>query len=191
KHTASIRLICATNRDLKKMVAEGAFRQDLYYRLNVGHIRVPPLRERKEAILPLARKFLLELHDKKKTSFMNISPGAAAILEEYHWPGNVREIQSIIERLTLLWDDEDLQEHHLDFLYQDNCFLESPAGIQGGQLSLEDIPLPEDGLELDKWTLNIVKKALDKHMWKKTETAKYLGITRGVLYTYLKHLEPK
>jgi DNA-binding NtrC family response regulator len=190
KQIADVRIICATNRDLRQVVSEGSFRQDLFYRLNVGHIRVPSLRERKEEILPLARMILIELYEQKKTRFRSINPKAAKTLEEYDWPGNIRELQSVIGRITLLWDETEIKPQHLDFLNQDRGFFLKPAG-ERGPVSIEDITLPEEGLDLEKWTLEIVKKSLDKHFWNKTETAKYLGLTRGVLYTYLRYLEKK
>jgi len=183
------RVVCATNRDIRKCVADGTFRQDLYYRLNVAHIPIPPLRQRREEIIPLARLFMQELFQKKRTRFDGISPAAARLLETYDWPGNVRELKSAIDRVALLYDDAEIRPAHLEFLVpgaSDTADL--PAQGQT-QFSGEEILLPDDAFDLDGWTLNIVKKALAKNFWNKTETARYLGISRGALYTYLKHLD--
>jgi two-component system, NtrC family, response regulator AtoC len=188
KLSTKARVVCATNRDIRKCVADGTFRQDLYYRLNVGHMTIPPLRQRREEIIPLARLFMQELYQKKRTRFNGISPQAARLLEAYEWPGNVRELKSAVDRVALLFDDEEIRPAHLEFLMPGaGSVAEQP---EAGQLqtSGDDILLPDDAFNLDNWTLNIVKKALAKNFWNKTETARYLGISRGALYTYLKHL---
>jgi len=194
KITCNVRLICATNRDLKKMVAEESFREDLYYRLNVGYIRIPPLRERREEILPLARMFLKELYDQKKTHFKTIDADAAEILEKYDWPGNIREIKSIIERLALLWDDTEVTPRHLDFLREGRVLQPGKIPPQS-EIPIDAFALPEEGFDLYEWinksTLGIIRKAMDRHHWNKSETARYLGITRSILYRYLKQLETK
>ncbi|MFC1614378.1 sigma-54-dependent transcriptional regulator [Gemmatimonadota bacterium] len=194
KITCDVRLICATNRDLKKMVAEESFREDLYYRLNVGYIRIPPLRERREEILPLAEMFLKELYDNKKTHFKTIHANAAEMLEEHDWPGNIREMKSIIERLALLWDDAEISPGHLDFLRQDKVLHPEKIPPQRGD-AIDEFTLPEEGFDLNEWinksTLGIIRKAMDRHHWNKSETARYLGITRTILYRYMKQLETK
>jgi len=101
-----VRIIAATNRDLKKEVREGKFREDLYYRLNVVPIELPPLRERKED-LPLLCDFIIEKHTQKlHKNIKGISPQAMRLLKKYHWPGNIRELDNVIERAVILTDDE-------------------------------------------------------------------------------------
>jgi two-component system, NtrC family, response regulator AtoC len=190
KITSDVRVICATNKDVRKGTADGTFRQDLYYRLNIGFIKIPPLRERPEEILPLAEMFVFELYNKNRTRFQKISPEAAKILEGYDWPGNVRELNNTIERAALLWDDVELQPSHLDFLLQP-----IPVDIQQngsiGPPSFANIPLPEESLDLNEWSLDIVERALKKYSWNKSRTAEYLGITRSVLYTFLERISKR
>jgi Nif-specific regulatory protein len=110
---ADVRIIAATNRDLEAMIAEGRFRQDLYYRLNVFPIHVPPLRERRSDILLLADHFV-EKHSKRNhKSVRRISTPAIDMLSAYHWPGNVRELENCIERAVLLTTDDVIHGHHL------------------------------------------------------------------------------
>jgi Nif-specific regulatory protein len=108
-----VRLIAATNKDLEQAITAGAFREDLYYRLNVFTIFVPPLRERKTDILLLADHFVekyARMHDK---SVKRISTPAIDMLMSYHWPGNVRELENVIERGVVLCDDGVIHSHHL------------------------------------------------------------------------------
>lgn len=108
----NVRIIAATNRDLESMVKEGTFREDLYYRLNVIPIRIPPLRERKEDILPLALHFLKRYNKKHGTNKI-LSPGVCNVLEAYDWPGNVRELENLIERMIVIADEKTLTVEHL------------------------------------------------------------------------------
>ncbi len=118
--TLDVRIVCASNRDIEEMIEKGTFRQDLYYRISVIPIHIPPLRERQEDIIPLACHFL-ERYGKKYKRRKSFAPQTCKCLEEYHWPGNVRELENLIERLVILVDSEritpqDLPEemlHHL------------------------------------------------------------------------------
>jgi len=182
KFTTDARVICSTNKDINKSLAEGSFRMDLYYRLKAGHIRIKPLRERREDILPLAKMFLLQLHEQKKNRFVKISNTAGKILTEYNWPGNVRELKSTIERIVLLCDDIEVRPEHLEFLLQDSFLPQSQSKMP------DDFLLPDSGFDLNAFILDVVKKALVKHKGKKTEAARFLGISRYVLQTYLKRI---
>jgi len=104
-----IRIIAATNRDLKKAVQEGTFRNDLYYRLNVIHIHIPPLRERREDIPLLVLHFLKKFSNLHKKKVISISSEALSVLEDYPWPGNVRELQNVIERAVIMSDGERIE----------------------------------------------------------------------------------
>ncbi|MFH1419927.1 MAG: sigma-54 dependent transcriptional regulator [Planctomycetota bacterium] len=108
-----IRLISATNRDLTEMVAEGTFREDLYYRLNVVPIYVPPLRERPYDVSRLAMAFLQRISEKNGIAVKGFTPEAISALESYHWPGNVRELRNIAERLVILCDADRIELRHL------------------------------------------------------------------------------
>lgn len=108
----NVRIIAATNRNLEKMVRDGRFREDLFYRLYVVPIKIPPLRERKEDIFPLAWHFLRR-YNKKFNQSKTFSPEIIQIMESYQWPGNIRELQHVIERMVIMSDKELLQPHHL------------------------------------------------------------------------------
>jgi len=110
---ADVRIIAATNRDLEQLIAEGRFRQDLYYRLNVFPIHVPPLRERRSDILLLADHFVEKYSRANHKSVRRISTPAIDMLVAYHWPGNVRELENCIERAVLLTSDDVIHGHHL------------------------------------------------------------------------------
>jgi transcriptional regulator with PAS, ATPase and Fis domain len=111
--TVNVRIISATNQDLERMVKEGTFREDLYYRLKVVPVDVPPLRERKEDILPLARLFMERFAKQFKKPFRAISPAAERVLHDYPWPGNIRELRNLFERTVLLENATMLDPHHL------------------------------------------------------------------------------
>jgi len=108
-----LRIVAATNRELDPAVRDGRFRQDLYYRLKVVSVELPPLRERGDDILHLARHFLALYNEKFRKAFLNIDPEVEAIFKSYRWPGNVRELRNLLERVVLLEDDEILREDHL------------------------------------------------------------------------------
>lgn len=181
-----VRIICATNQKLKHRVEQGLFRADLFYRLNVGRLHIPALRERKEDILPLALMFLNQLAEQKKKRCKTISDSAVRILLDYTWPGNVRELRNLMEWITLRYDDEELQPFHLDMLIRTT---ETVAKIeQSNTDKYNNIALPRDSMPLADISNAIIIKALEKHYGNKTETAKYLGISRSSLYYHLKHM---
>ena len=178
-----IRIICASNRELEKRVKEGTFRQDLYYRLNVGHIRIPPLRERKEEIVPLAKMFLETIARQKGKPCRILHPTAARILNNYDWPGNIRELQNVIERIVLLNNSPYVLPKHL------SCLVPNPMDLEGHDsyvLQPGKIVLPPESLDLCRLESEIVRKALEKFNGNKTHTAAYLGITRSALRSKLK-----
>jgi transcriptional regulator with GAF, ATPase, and Fis domain len=110
----NLRIIAATNRDLKELVASGHFREDLYYRLNVIQIQLPPLRERKEDILPLAEHFSRQACRQEGKPFKRLSPEGAALLQDYHWPGNIRELANCLERAVILSEEAELTPADID-----------------------------------------------------------------------------
>ncbi|MEN6462556.1 MAG: sigma-54 dependent transcriptional regulator [Syntrophomonas sp.] len=182
-----LRVICATNQNIAKMVAKGTFRQDLYYRLNVAHIFIPPLRERQEDILPLALMFLRQFAKEKNKNFRTISRQAANLLMSYHWQGNVRELRNTMEWVTLMWNDHELKPSHLDIL-QDVGTGTSGREESNTKENSKHFALPTDGLSLNDFSNDIILKALEMHNGNKTETAKYLNISRSSLYYRLKHI---
>ena len=165
-----IRLICATNMPLYDMVKEGTFRQDLLYRINTVEIHLPPLRERREDIELLANHFLKIYSEKYERPGLHMSDSTLQRLREYHWPGNIRELDHAIERAVILCDGTEL--HPDDFYLAPNEEQQSQAqsGINPEEHTLES---------LEKM---MVQKALVKHAGNITHAAKELGITRTALY---------
>jgi DNA-binding NtrC family response regulator len=160
-----VRLITATNQDLKKKIADGVFREDLFYRLNVITLDLPPLRERKDDIIPLADHFLDKFKKKCGRDIKGISRGAAAILTRYHWPGNVRELENIMERAVVL--------------------------CRGDHIDVADLPLQSGHKEHDGGSLadlerKCIATALAQTGWNLSETAKVLGIHRNTLRLKIK-----
>ncbi len=162
-HT-NARILAATNRDLEEVVANGEFREDLYYRLNVMEIHVPPLRERPEDIVPLATLFLGQFTNNQA----KFSPGVARFLEGYKWPGNVRELRNAIERAVLM--------SHGDLILPEHF----PARVQEDPTkSAERLTLQASRLEdLEREAILL---ALREHRFNRTETAKALGLSRRAL----------
>jgi DNA-binding NtrC family response regulator len=162
-HT-NARMLTATNRSLEELVKAGRFREDLFYRLNVVELNIPPLRERREDILPLAGLFIADFA-KGRARF---SEAAAACLEGYSWPGNVRELRNAMERAVLLSRSELILPEHLPArLHSDAGRL--PAALEG------------DPLQLDEIERQAILAGLRKHDFNRTETARALGISRRAL----------
>ena len=126
---SNFRLISATNRDLEKAVEEKSFREDLYYRLNVFPIYLPPLRERRTDILLLTEYFLKKYNEENGKEIRRISTPAIDLLLQYHWPGNVRELQNCIERAVLICDDESIKSFHLPPSLQTSESVNSPQAL--------------------------------------------------------------
>lgn len=161
-----IRLITATNRDLAKTVADGSFREDLFYRINVVRLELPPLRERKDDIIVLANHFLEKYADEIGKEVRRIDEAAAKILIDYHWPGNVRELQNIIERAVLITEGPALLAEHLpESLRIANPFL---------SLSLNK------ALSIEDYTKEFITVYQSKY--NEQELANMLGITRKSLW---------
>lgn len=188
KVKTDLRIICATNVDIEKKVEQGSFRRDFYYRLNVGRIYLPPLRERTEDILPLARMFLDHFSREKGKCFKEISKEAADLLLSYKWPGNVRELKNTMEWVVLMWDGAVVKTSHLGILKNEKT-PDTPREISGtGTIDPENFSLPAGGLRLNEYTSKVILKALKMNNGNKTETARYLGMSRRSLYCRLKNL---
>ncbi|OIQ51338.1 Nitrogen fixation protein VnfA [Pseudodesulfovibrio hydrargyri] len=166
--TVSIRIIAATNRDLAEMVAEGTFRQDLYYRLNVFPIMVPPLRERGNDIVTLAEHFVARYAVETEKRITSISTSALNMLTRHDWPGNVRELENVLHRAVILADDETIHSHDL------------PLSLQSPQLADSGMP---NGLEarLRSIEYEMIVEALRQHRGNTTEAAQALGLTRRTM----------
>ena len=175
------RIICATNIDLAGKVTAGSFRRDLYYRLTVGCLNIPPLRQRREEILPLALLFLQEAATQKKRRFQHISPAAGALLESHHWPGNIRELKNTMELATVLFDGIELLPEHIILPSLSPLALPDPTLAAGPAFDPEHFQLPPQGFSLDQFTDRIITAALARHGGNKTAAAAYLGLTRRSL----------
>lgn len=164
-----VRLIAATNRDLRAALEEGTFRQDLYYRLNVVAIDVPPLRDHKEDIPALANFFLQRFARAAGKEVTSFAPDAIEVLVQFHWPGNVRELENIIERAVTFAKGPVLTaaDIHLDPV--------RPSS------SAEAAPVLPDGMTLDQWEQEIIREALRRANGNKSQAARALGLTRNAL----------
>ena len=185
KIDVDMRIICATNQNLDRMVNEGLFRKDLFFRLNMGRIQIPPLRGRREDIAPLAQMFLERFAKQKNRRFKLIQKEALQILENYPWPGNVRELENMIERVVLLCDDVEIKPEHLKY------FTSKEENFEGGRpqatcLREGSIVIPPDGLNLEAIEAEIIRKSLLMFNGNKTKAAAYLGISRSTLRSRLR-----
>jgi two-component system response regulator AtoC len=169
KITINARIITATNKNLEKMVESGEFRQDLFYRLNIFPIVLPPLRDRKEDIPELVSHFI------KEKDIIGVDKQALSKLMNYDWPGNVRELHNIIERASIMADsvimDSDL-----------------PAFSISTGSGVYHYKIPDEGFELDKFEKYLIQQALHRAKGNKTRAAEILGITRRRLYSLMKSL---
>jgi transcriptional regulator with GAF, ATPase, and Fis domain len=173
-HHADIRVIAATNRDLHAAMQRGGFREDLYYRLGVFEIELPPLRERAEDVLELADTFLREIGETVGRPAAGFERDARRDLVNYPWPGNVRELRNAIERAIILADGGYIRSEHLPV----TATRKAPSA---GEASTA--PLPAGGVNLDAIERSLVVKALAQARHNKTRAAKLLGLTRAQLYS--------
>jgi two-component system, NtrC family, response regulator AtoC len=168
---ADVRILAATNSDLRRAVATGAFREDLYYRLNVVRILVPPLRERREDIPHLVEHFVRRYNHHFSKRIEGISPEALAVLHRYSWPGNVRELQNIVERSVALVDGGIIGPSDLPV----DLFL---PDLRDSVRQAETLPLRE---ATDEFERQIVTRVLQRVRWNQSEAARILGLHRNVL----------
>ncbi|HVO11271.1 MAG TPA: sigma 54-interacting transcriptional regulator [Vicinamibacteria bacterium] len=173
---ADVRIVAATNRDLEKAMARGDFREDLYYRLCVFQIHLPPLRERREDILPLAEAFLQEISGSVARPAEGISREAEGWLLSYDWPGNVRELRNVLERATILCDGGLITTDHLPH----DVAVRAAAGVERKGAAAGD------ELDLDRSERELVVRALEATGDNRTQAARLLGLTRPQLYRRLR-----
>ncbi len=181
----NVRFICATNRDIPQMISDGLFRKDLFYRLNTGSIHIPALRERKEDIMPLAQMFLTKFSEIRKRKFKFINKSALAELENYSWPGNIRELQNVIERSTVLYDDTELKIHHICLNSNNESAETLIKNISDDELIIK---FPENGISLDDIEEMIVNFLVERFEGNKSKVATYLNVSRNTIRRKLKEL---
>jgi Nif-specific regulatory protein len=174
--TVDVRILAATNRDIEKQVETGEFRSDLYYRLNVLPLYIPPLRQRPEDIPELADFFLKKYTRETKKQFDGFSKGAMEIMLSYSWPGNIRELENCIQRACVIGKT--------NLILEEDLFIKNEAGPS----------IQEDGSRNLKSAINVFKaryiqKVMEENKWNQTETAKALDIQRTYLSRLIKEME--
>jgi len=173
-----VRLIASTNRDIEDLVRQGEFREDLYYRINVVPIRIPPLRDRPEDIFILATHFLKKFSERNNRAFKGISKDARRLLLEYPWPGNVRELENCIERAVVMGKGDEITP--------DDILLRDIVGKGGKGAIIER--LLESRLSVDGLEKELITEALKRAHWNQSKAAEMLGLTRRTLqYRMEKH----
>ncbi|MBK57620.1 MAG: sigma-54-dependent Fis family transcriptional regulator [Pseudomonas sp.] len=174
-----VRILCATHKDLASEVAAGRFRQDLYYRLNVIELRVPPLRERREDIAQLAEVMLRRLAHECGETPARLQPDALAKLQSYRFPGNVRELENMLERAYTLCEGEEIKPSDLRLS-------DAPGMPENGEASLAQIDNLEDHLE--EVERKLIMQALEETRWNRTAAAQRLGLSFRSMRYRLKKL---
>jgi len=164
-----VRLVAATNRDLREALEQGTFREDLYYRLNVVPIDIAPLRERREDVPDLVDLFIARFNTESRKPIEGITPEATQILVNYHWPGNVRELQNIVERACALCKGSLLEAADIRLDTRAPKAANGPTGF-----------LP-DGMTLEQWEDEMVQEALRRANGNKSQAARLLGLSRNAL----------
>ncbi len=174
--TVNVRILAATNKDIESMVETGEFRSDLYYRLNVLPIYIPPLRQRQEDIPELARFFLSKFMKETKKQFEGFSEEALEAMLTYSWPGNIRELENSVERACVMGKDKWIQKADL--------FIKpyfTAAEQESGERNLKTA--------VNVFKASFIRKILEENSWNQTETARILDIQRTYLSRLIKELD--
>ncbi len=171
-----VRVVAATNQDLQQLIADGEFREDLYYRLNVVPVTLPPLRQRASDIPLLVAHFL----EKYRAGTKSLSAEALQALSTYQWPGNIRELENTIERIVIL--------SHGDEIGVDELPAEVRSGVCGPERVASGFGLPEEGVDLEEVELDLVRQALDRSGSSVPKAAKLLGLTTKTLEARMQRL---
>ena len=200
KIKADVRFVFATHVDLQERVKEGRFREDLFFRLRVGNLVLPPLRQRQEDILPLAHIFLEEAAKHKKKRFVRISKEAEGCLLHHHWPGNVRELRNVIEAAVVLFDDDVIHPEHLVLLdlKETSCGADRAAEVSQhdlkGRIESENLvqvgtarfEIPKEAFSLEELNLRVLQQTRQMFGGNLTQAAKHLCLSPRTLSYRLK-----
>ena len=174
-----VRIIAATNRNLMGLVDSGEFRQDLFYRLNIVPVQLPPLRDRKRDIPELAEHFLQRAAERNQSELSRLTQDALDLLRKYHWPGNIRELRNVCEHVSALMPGQHIKSEQL------------PADLKAGRTrpgSSTGFELPEEGLNMESLEADLIQQALAYANGNKSEAARLLGLSRDAfLYRLKKH----
>jgi two-component system, NtrC family, response regulator AtoC len=183
-----VRVLAASNRDLKTESEAGRFRLDLYYRLSIIQIDIPPLRERGDDVLLLSNYYISTIGTRLKRNkrITGLSPETKDVFRKYNWPGNVRELRNVIERALILEDSDEITTEYLPGGMMTASRLSPPGG--GPQTSTQFV-LPNEGISLDEAELSFVRQAIERSGGNQTRAAELLGISRDQLRYRLKKLE--
>jgi len=186
KIPVDIRFIAATHKNLDEMIAEHVFREDLYFRLNVIAIDLPPLRERADDVVVLAGHFLEQFCREHSRSVAGFAPEALAALKAYHWPGNVRELRNSIERAVLIEAEERVEAEHLH-LWRRRARREGESENGAPRIGY-DFEIPDEGFSLVEFEKVIIARAMKKARWNVSKAARLLGLSRETMrYRLKKH----
>jgi len=168
--SVDVRIVVATNKNLEKEIKKGTFREDLYFRLSVLELRLPPLRKRREDIPLLVNHFVKKYEEKLGTRIKGFSPRAMRLLQQYDWPGNVRELENVVERaITLAGEGAVIEPEDLSYkIVEPETRLELPGVFSAGTLREA----------VDKLEHHLIREALEKYRWNKSEVARRLGLSR-------------
>jgi two-component system, NtrC family, response regulator AtoC len=188
-----VRVVAASNRDLKREGEAGKFRLDLYYRLSVIQIDLPPLRERGDDVLLLARYYIAHFNERLRKRVRGLTREVEEIFRCYSWPGNVRELRNIIERVMILEDEDQITTSWLPRgLVVDDRIVSPPPvapASQGAEVSSQSFQLPDGGIDLEQVELSLVRQAMERSGGNQTRAAELLGVSRDQLRYRLKKIE--
>jgi len=173
KKHVDVRIIAATNKSLEECIREGTFREDLYYRLNVARITIPPLRERKEDIAALTLFFMDKFNQRFRKNFQKVTDDAGRLLMEHPWTGNVRELRNAIERVMLMEEGPEITKGHLDFL--------TKAAPLSSEADSPAWKIPPSGLSIDDMNRDLIVQALERCGGNRAQAAKLLGMSRPTM----------
>jgi two-component system nitrogen regulation response regulator NtrX len=173
-----VRVLCATNKDLQAEIRAGRFREDLYFRLNVIPIFVPPLRDRPDDVGLLADHFMAEFAREYGRRVKTFEPAALSVLQRYQWPGNVRELRNVIERLMIMVPGDAIAASHLSFLDPDALRRPEEVGVAADRLTLHEAR--------DRFEREWILRTLAEQQGNMSRTAEILGVERSNLYRKMK-----